>query len=188
MGRALARAAIDSGHQATIVSGPVHVEYPPEATVVPVVTTDEMLAAANEAFIRCDGLIGAAAPCDYRPVEVEPNKIKKTGQPLRLNLIETPDVVATLGAGKNGRWVVGFALETEDVRFRALTKLQRKSCDLMVLNGPQAMEATDNEVEIIDAAGSVLESLRGSKEEVAHGILRLIQQRLIDSAPPKPEA
>jgi hypothetical protein len=43
-------------------------------------------------------MIGVAAPCDYRPVHIEKDKIHKTGQPLELHLIETPDVVATLGA------------------------------------------------------------------------------------------
>ena len=96
------------------------------------------LAACQELFPSCDGVIGAAAPCDYRPVRVEQQKITKTGQPLTLNLIETPDVMATLGGAtkRTGQWLVGFALETDDQRFRALTKLERKSCDLIVLNGP----------------------------------------------------
>src|SRR5919109_1600409 len=107
MGRALAEAALALGHEVVIVSGPVEVEYPPEATVVSVVSTEEMLTAAAMEFERCDGLIGAAAPCDYRPVRVEPNKIPKTGLPVDLHLIETDDVVATLGAKKGSRRVVG---------------------------------------------------------------------------------
>ena len=96
-----------------------------------------MLAAARAAFPTCDGLIGAAAPCDYRPVRVEPHKITKTGQPLQLNLVETEDIVATLGASKRPhQWLVGFALEIEDPRLKALAKLEKKHCDLIVLNGP----------------------------------------------------
>ena len=72
-------------------------------------------------------------------MRVATNKIAKTGEPLELHLIETDDVVATLGAHKQRQWLVGFALETEDHRLRALAKLERKHCDLMVLNGPQAM-------------------------------------------------
>jgi len=98
-----------------------------------------------------------------------------------LHLIETPDVVAMLGAGKaSHQWTVGFALETEDARFRAITKLHKKSCDLIVLNGPAAMNALDNAVEIIDPAGDVLNTISGSKQHVAEGILAIIQQRLID--------
>ncbi|HZN35114.1 MAG TPA: phosphopantothenoylcysteine decarboxylase [Pirellulaceae bacterium] len=181
MGRELASAALELGHQVIVVSGPVSLEYPAGAQVRPVVSTEELLAACQELFPGCDGAIGAAAPCDYRPLRVEEHKIAKTGQPLVLNLEETPDVMATLGASKRAdQWVVGFALETDDQRFRALTKLIKKSCDLIVLNGPAAMDAADNEVEVLDHSGAVVAAARGSKQEVAREILRTIQQRLID--------
>ena len=180
MGRALAQAAIALGHQVTIVSGPVNLQYPREAEVIPVVSTGEMLAAARDAFRRCDGLIGAAAPCDYGPLRVATSKIAKTGQPLVLNLVEMPDVVATLGTEKQShQWVVGFALEMDDPRFRALTKLERKKCDLIVLNGPRAIDSENNEVEILDRKGQVAGTFAGSKEQVACDILKVIEDRLI---------
>lgn len=183
MGRSLAVAALEGGHDVVIVSGPVEVTYPVECEVIPVISTEEMLEACQGVFPQCDGLIGAAAPCDYRPQVVSPGKINKTGDPLVLHLIETPDVVATLGAGKKpGQWLVGFALETEDQRFRALTKLEKKSCDLMVLNGPEAMHAAENQVEIIDRQGTVIETLAGPKERVARGILNVIDRRLLEAA------
>lgn len=182
MGRALAEAALALGHEVVVVSGPVGVTYPTDARVVPIITTDELLTACREEFARCDGVIGAAAPCDYQPVKVAEQKIAKTGGPLVLNLIETPDVMATLGAEKKpGQWLVGFALETEDQRFRALTKLIKKSCDLIVLNGPEAMDAANNRVEVLDRSGEVVRAIAGSKEEVATGILAVVQQKLIRS-------
>lgn len=180
MGRALAAAALELGHQVTVVSGPVEVEYPAAARVLPVISTEEMLDVCREVFPQCDGLIGAAAPCDYRPIKVATGKIAKTGDPLVLHLVETPDVVATLGATKRGQWLVGFALETEDHRLRALAKLEKKSCDLVVSNGPQAMHALDNDVEIINRHGEVVAAISGAKEEVARGILRIIQSTLIE--------
>lgn len=183
MGRALAQAALDLGHEVVVVSGPVNVDYPRQAEVLPVVSTEELLQTCQRVFPTCDGVIGAAAPSDYRPVRVLAQKIAKTGEPLVLNLIETPDVMATLGAGKRpGQWLVGFALETDDQHFRALTKLEKKSCDLMVLNGPGAMDALDNQVEILDPSGQVVAQLAGSKETVARGILDAIQQRLMVGA------
>jgi phosphopantothenoylcysteine decarboxylase/phosphopantothenate--cysteine ligase len=179
MGRALAEAAIALGHDVAVVSGPVDVIYPSAARVVDVVSTEEMLEASAVEFDRCDGLIGAAAPCDYRPVRVESHKIAKTGQPIDLHLVETDDVVATLGQRKGDRWVVGFALETEDRRLRALAKLEQKHCDLMVSNGPEAISAADNQVEVITPSGEVIASFAGSKESVAAGILAIIQERLI---------
>jgi phosphopantothenoylcysteine decarboxylase/phosphopantothenate--cysteine ligase len=179
MGRALAEAAIALGHEVVVVSGPVDVTYPSAARIVEVVSTEEMLAAAAAEFDRCDGLIGAAAPCDYRPVRIESHKIAKTGQPIDLHLVETDDVVATLGQRKGRRWVVGFALETEDRRLRALAKLEQKCCDLMVSNGPEAISAADNQVEVITLSGEVIASLEGSKETVAAGILAIVEERLI---------
>ena len=112
MGVALTKAALELGHRVTVISGPVLVDYPEGATVVPVVTTDEMLQAAKSTFRECDGVIGAAAPCDYMPHAVRAQKISKTGQPLMIELIETPDVVASLGQCKrDDQWVVGFALQ-----------------------------------------------------------------------------
>lgn len=180
MGRALAHAALEAGHEVIVVSGPVDITYPPSARVEHVVSTEEMLVACQAVFPSCDGMIGVAAPCDYRPQRVAPGKIAKTGQPLVLHLIETPDVVATLGAGKTHQWLVGFALETDDTRLRALAKLEKKSCDLMVLNGPEAMHAATNQVEILDSAGQVVARLAGLKEDVARGIFAVIQQRLIE--------
>jgi phosphopantothenoylcysteine decarboxylase/phosphopantothenate--cysteine ligase len=181
MGKALAEAALAAGHEVLIVSGPVEIAYPAGAEVVPVITTDEMLDASRRAFPTCDGAICVAAPCDYRPEKISTQKIAKTGEPLTLHLIETPDVCATLGLEKSPeQWLVGFALETEDQRFRALAKLERKHCDLMVLNGPQAMNAETNTVEIMDRAGAILATLSGDKSEVAREIVRIVRERLIE--------
>jgi phosphopantothenoylcysteine decarboxylase/phosphopantothenate--cysteine ligase len=181
MGAAIVLAAVEAGHEVIVVSGPVDVTYPSQATLVSVVSTDEMLAECQRVFPTCDGLIGVAAPCDYRPVKVAEHKIHKNGEPLMLHLIETPDIVATLAAEKRPRqWVVGFALETEDQRFRALAKMEKKSCDLMVLNQSQAIGSVDNTIEVIDRAGEVVARWEGIKETVAARLFALIERTLID--------
>jgi phosphopantothenoylcysteine decarboxylase/phosphopantothenate--cysteine ligase len=179
MGSALATAAIEAGHDVVVVSGPVDVAYPDSAQVIPVVSTQQMLEACLEVFPGCAGLIGVAAPSDYRPVQVAQTKIRRTGGPLQVDLVETPDVVATLGSVKQSQWMVAFALETEDQRMRALQKLERKSCDLIVVNGPGALHSTDTELEVIDPAGNVLASATGPKLQVARQVFEVIQERLI---------
>lgn len=179
MGAALAAAVIEAGHEAVVVSGPVDITYPQQAEIVSVQSTEDMLEACLKIFPACDGLIAAAAPCDYRPVTVARHKIRKTGDPLKLQLLETPDVVATLGATKNAQWMVAFALETEDPRMRAMQKLERKNCDLIVVNGLRAVHAPDTQVEILDASGRVAATFAGSKQEVARRIFRLIDEHLI---------
>ncbi|WP_146389870.1 phosphopantothenoylcysteine decarboxylase domain-containing protein [Allorhodopirellula solitaria] len=184
MGAALAAAVLQRGHDAVIVSGPVTVDYPPGAHVIDVLTTDEMLHAAGELFPECDGAIGAAAPCDYKPLQVSDQKLSKTGQPLVLELIETPDVIAVLGQSKRSdQWVVGFALETDDRHFRATVKQQKKCCDLMVSNGPEAIDAADNNVELLDRDGSIIETISGSKQHVADRLIHQIHHRLILPCP-----
>ena len=179
MGCALAAAMLERGHEVVVVSGPIDVAYPSRAEVHHIVSTEEMLAECRELFPSCDGVIGAAAPCDYRPVKVKTNKIAKTGSPLGLHLVETPDVIASLGAEKSHQWLVGFALETEDHRFRAITKMERKSCDLMVLNEPSAMNSLDNEVEILNRDGLVVATFSGTKAAVARGIVQVVHEKLI---------
>lgn len=76
----------------------------------------------------------------------------------------------------------GVCIETDDQRFRVLTKLVRKSCDLMVLNGPAAMDALDNSVQIFDRTGEVIANCAGTKQRVASGILQVIQDRLVGRA------
>jgi len=179
MGRALAEAATQCGHEVVIVSGPVDVSYPSTSVVYKVISTEEMLEIARREFQACDGLIGVAAPCDYRPLQVADHKLSKDGSPRLLQLVETPDVVATLGAQKGNRWVVGFALETEDHRFRAIRKLEQKSCDLIVLNDPTAMDSDSNSVEVLDGDGRVLLSKHGLKEAVAQALFSLINDELV---------
>jgi phosphopantothenoylcysteine decarboxylase/phosphopantothenate--cysteine ligase len=187
MGAALAEAALQRGHQVTLVTGPVQVDYPSQAQIVHVDTTDQMLAAVLELFPQHDGLIGAAAPCDYMPVRVRTEKIAKDGRPLMLELIETPDIVATAAHAKRpGQWVVGFALETEDQRFRAIVKMQRKCCDLIVSNGPSAINSTTNEVEIIAADGSTLALASGTKRQVAEAIIQATEPLMKFAHPVQP--
>lgn len=173
MGTALVDSAIARGHEVVVVTGPVQVQYSSSAQVVAVDTTDEMLAAVLEHFPNCDGLIGAAAPCDYMPRRISSDKITKSGQPIQLELIETPDIVATAAHNKQShQWVVGFALETEDLRFRAIVKMQRKCCDMMVSNGPSAINSLTNEVEILAADGSTIAYVSGDKRTVANAIIQ----------------
>jgi phosphopantothenoylcysteine decarboxylase / phosphopantothenate---cysteine ligase len=179
MGAALASAAIEAGHGVVVISGPVEVQYPQKADVILVVSTEEMLSACLKLFPDCDGLIAVAAPCDYRPQTVAKHKIRKTGESLNLKLVETPDIVASLAAVKKNQWMVAFALETEDSHIRAMQKLERKDCDLIVVNGPQAVNVLNTQVEILDPSGNVAGAFAGSKQEVGRQVFSLIEKRLI---------
>ena len=100
MGAALAEAAVAAGHRSSWSAGRSKWRIRRGVEVIPVVSTQEMLDACRKVFPGCDGLIAAAAPCDYQPIAVSAQKIHKSGGPLRLELVETPDIVASLAEQK----------------------------------------------------------------------------------------
>ena len=174
MGAAIAKTALASGYDVTVITGPVNIHYPVGCNVIPVETTQEMLDAAQAIFPRCDLLVGAAAPSDYMPRAVLDDKLKKTGEPIILHLVETPDIIATLASSKQPQQiVVGFALETSDHRFQALRKMEEKCCDYIVLNEPTAMTSEENTVRIFGQSGKELLAMSGHKSEIADAILDL---------------
>lgn len=177
MGYALAEAALSLGHEVVLVSGPVDLRPPLGCEVRAVETTAQMRDACFAAFPACDGVIAAAAVCDYRPVRRVAGKIAKTGEPVTIEMIETDDVLAELGRSKDGRWVVGFALEAENPRERALQKLRAKNCDWIVLNAPTAIGAETNAVELLGPDGAAVASWSGSKAEVAAALLHWLNGR-----------
>ena len=187
MARAIAGAALARGHQVTIVSGPVGVRYPDGARVIPVVTTAEMLAAAIAELPKSDGVIAAAAPCDFEPVRPAAGKIPRTAAGLSLQLRATTDVIATLAsrvkrlpAGRRrGTWCVAFALEPGADKTRACAKVTAKQCDLIVVNDLAALESTKNAVAVYDAHHELVGEKRGTKPAVAAWLIRLIEKRLM---------
>jgi phosphopantothenoylcysteine decarboxylase/phosphopantothenate--cysteine ligase len=57
--------------------------------------------------------------------------------------------------------------------------MEKKSCDLMVVNGAEAIGAADNSVEVLDRTGQVIGTLAGAKEQVAGQLFQLIEAKLI---------
>lgn len=176
MGYALAEAARDAGWDVVLVSGPVELAAPDGVDFVGVQTTAEMSAACQRAFGECDGVIAAAAVCDYRPLERVAGKLSKTGGPITIEMIETDDVLADLGRQKEHRWVVGFALEAQNPRENALQKLRRKNCDMIVLNAPSAIGSEENQVEVIYDDETTVARLTGTKRDVADQLVAVINQ------------
>lgn len=135
MGVAIAAAAWRRGADVTLVAGPLSVPIPTGITHVPVQSTLEMRDAVAEHLGRSHVVVMSAAPADYRPASRAEGKLKKSGEPRALDLVETPDILAsTRSARRAGAVVVGFALETDDLLANARRKLEGKSLDMVVLN------------------------------------------------------
>ena len=177
MGYAIASAAVAAGHEVVLISGPVALAPPEGCQVTYVETPAEMGRACLDAFDDSDGVVAVAAVCDYRPLVRSEGKMTKTGGAISVEMIETDDVLASLGAGKADRFVIGFALEASNPREGALQKLRAKNCDAIVLNGPAAIGSEENSVELIDDSGAVVASWSGPKSELAKRLIEWIDGR-----------
>lgn len=185
MGYALAEAFAAQGATVTLVSGPSHLPDPasPRIRTVRVETAAEMFAAAALAATTAEVWVFAAAVADYRPARVAPEKIKKSGDTLVLELVKNVDIAATLGQSKRPeQFAVGFALETENELAYAQDKLRRKGFDLIVLNSLRDAGAgfghDTNKVTVLDAAGQIVNFELQPKADVARGLVNLILARL----------
>jgi phosphopantothenoylcysteine decarboxylase/phosphopantothenate--cysteine ligase len=134
-GHAVAAAAARMGARVTLISGPVALPDPLGAEVVRVETAEQMLAAV-ERRLPADVAVFAAAVADWRTVASPRDKLKKTGEKRSLDLLENPDILATIGKSRDKRpaLVIGFAAETHDVVAYAAKKRKAKGADWIVAN------------------------------------------------------
>ena len=181
MGFALAQALADAGAEVELVAGPTSLKIDhPRVKVTRIESAREMYAAATEVFPHCNGAILSAAVADYRPSECADHKLKKNGsEGMHLDLVQNPDILATLGTMKTDRQtLVGFALETDNEEANAQHKLEKKNLDYIVLNSLRDAGAgfgvDTNKVTIISRNGNRKESPLLSKKEVAQLIVETI--------------
>lgn len=154
MGYALAAAAIKAGHKVTLITAPTSLKPPKDASVINVVTSDEMFRAVKAGFPKCDCLIMAAAVSDYKPAAASKIKIKKEQSVLSLTLKPTTDILAWAGKNKKkGQLVIGFALEDKNLLDNAETKLRRKNLDMIIANTPKAIGSEKSTLHIKTKAG-----------------------------------
>ncbi len=181
-GHAIAAAAAAAGADVTLVSGPVNLPDPPGVSVVHVETAREMLAAVEKA-LPADIAVFAAAVADWRPQQASQSKIKKQGRPPTIELVENPDILATIAHRKSRRppLVVGFAAETDNVIANAKAKLARKGCDWIVANDVSPatgiMGGDSNTVHLV-TADAVEDWPPQSKEDVARALIARIAATL----------
>lgn len=175
MGVALAEEAVRRGARVTLLAANVGVAVPPGVEVVQAPTAADL---ARETLARRDAdvIVMAAAVADYRPVEPLPRKRRKSGDPWRVELEPTLDILAELGHGRRqGQVVVGFAADEGDEGLAAAReKRSRKNADLIVFNDVArsdiGFESGENEVTLI-AEGRERVVGKRSKRDCAVAIL-----------------
>jgi phosphopantothenoylcysteine decarboxylase/phosphopantothenate--cysteine ligase len=176
MGYAIARAAQQRGARVVLISGPVAIPAPVGVELINVVTAEEMRQAVVAHLQAATIVIKAAAVADYRPAEVSGTKIKKSSDDLMtLPLIKNADILAEIGAQKEGRVVVGFAAETTDLLENARKKLFSKNLDLIVANditeAGAGFDVETNRVRFLLPDGEVENLPLLNKSEVAGRLL-----------------
>ncbi|MDY0189289.1 MAG: bifunctional phosphopantothenoylcysteine decarboxylase/phosphopantothenate--cysteine ligase CoaBC [Desulfuromonas sp.] len=180
MGYAIARAAQQRGAEVVLISGPTALSPPAGVEFVAVASAQQMYTEVFRALPSATVVIKSAAVADYRPSAISKHKLKKNAAQMVIELEKNPDILAELGQNKQGRILVGFAAETQDLLNNAADKLQRKNLDMIVANditqAGAGFDVDTNVVKILHANGEVESLPQLTKGEVAQQLLDRVVQ------------
>jgi len=185
MGYALAEAFLQQGAEVFLVSGPVCISLKHRnLTIVKVNAANEMYLACCRFFEMVDVAVFAAAVADYRPAKIEEQKIKKDEGSLIIKMVKNIDIAYEFGRIKTSEQIaVGFALETNDELKHAVSKLNKKNLDMVILNSINDANATfgydTNKITIIKRDFAQKHFPLKCKPEVANDIINEIKTLLI---------
>ena len=177
MGFAIAEHLAHLGAKVILVTGPVEIKCMNSNIFrINILSAVEMQEQCLKHFENCDGAIMVAAVADFAPVVTETRKIKRTSANYFIELRPNPDIASGLGKIKRKNQVlVGFALETNNEEQNALTKLQKKNLDFIVINSLRdsgaGFQHDTNRIKILDKNGIVQTFELKLKSEVAVDIV-----------------
>ena len=179
MGFALAAAAEEAGAKVILVSGPVSMATPQGVERIDVETAEEMYASVHERVSEADLFIACAAVSDYKPETEADEKLKRTQKTLNLELIRSPDTLASVAELKDGPFTVGFAAETQNVSENARSKLTRKGLDMIAANQVGRDCGFDQETNslMVFWDNDEVDLERASKPVLAGRLIHLIAER-----------
>ncbi len=182
MGTALAKAAMLRGAEVTLVAAHMEAKAPDFVQVVKVVSARDMFEAVTSRAPDMDIIIKAAAVSDYTPATVAEGKMKKKDGELSIELKRTQDILKFLGANKReGQFLCGFSMETDDVLENSRKKLDSKNCDMICANSLRTAGAgfgTDTNIITLITAEGNRELPIMTKDAAAHEILTEILNRM----------
>lgn len=182
MGIELARAASMRGAEVTLILGTAHLRPPRFITCIPVHSALDMFNAVKKIYEKQDIIIKAAAVADYKPKRVAVQKIKKGTEDANLELAGTDDILGFLGANKKqGQFLCGFSMETENVIENSRAKLHKKNLDMIAANNLKeegaGFSVDTNIVTLITPSYEKKLKLM-TKGELSHKILDEIKNRI----------
>lgn len=184
-GYSLAEAASEAGANVTLISGPTNLDAPERVQLIRVVSADEMYQAVMENAGQSDVFIGVAAVADYKPVQQKQQKIKKAGaNSVQLDLIENPDIIATVAKLDAGPFTIGFAAETENISEYARKKLVSKKLDMIVANDVSdtsiGFNSDENKI-VVFTANDEISLPKMSKHQLSRRLIELISTKISET-------
>ena len=178
MGYSIAKACMLRGADVTLVTGRTSIKPPMFTNVVPIVSAQDMYEAVTSRSADMDIIIKSAAVADYRPSNVSTEKVKKKDGDMTIPLERTNDILKYLGENKkNGQFLCGFSMETENMLENSKAKLVKKNLDMIVANNLKVEGAGfqgDTNIVTLITADSITELPIMNKEEVAFSLLNEI--------------
>jgi len=184
-GYALANACAGRGAKVVVIAANVSLADPAGVEVIKVNTALEMGEKLFELAPAQDLIMMSAAVSDYRVADRSQSKIKRDGSALKLELIENPDLIATVSVAerpnRQNQIIMAFAAETSISIEQAQEKLLRKGVDLLFLNDVANQDVFGSESNggyLLDSAGVVAEIPYQSKDTLAEDLLDFVVKRL----------
>ena len=179
MGLALAKSAAMRGADVTVIKGETKVKFPDCVEVVTVCSADDMYKAVMER-LDFDIYVSAAAVADYTPKTTAKDKIKKSDTDMSIELVKTQDILSAVSAHrKDGQFICGFSMETENMLENSRQKLRKKNLDMIVcnnLNDEGAGFGTDTNIVTVITKDKEIPLPKMSKSEVADKIFDYISE------------
>lgn len=184
MGISIAKAALLRGAEVTLIAGPNCQSPYPEIKLINIRSAAEMKKAVDNELKSNNILIMAAAVADFKPVKTADRKIKKDIKTFSLSLTHTTDILSSIK--KENKFVVGFALETDNELKNAKTKMVAKELDMIILNSlndeKSGFEFDSNKITILNKSGKVTRLSLMSKFSAANKILSEIITNISNSS------
>ena len=158
MGYSLAKIASELGANVKLVLGPTNLSMDlSNIECIRVQDSEEMYAQTIKHFKESDIVIFSAAISDFKPIKTNNSKIKKESGLDSIKLQPTLDILMELGKIKTSQFLVGFALETDNVIENAKNKLKSKNLDAIVVNKIGDFNPISSDYNQIDFINSNLE-------------------------------
>ena len=175
MGYSIAKACMLRGADVTLVTGKTAIKPPMFTNVVSITSAQDMYEAVTSRSNEMDIIIKSAAVADYRPSNVATEKVKKKDGDMAIPLERTNDILKHLGENKKeGQFLCGFSMETENMLENSKAKLVKKNLDMIVANNLKVEGAGfqgDTNIVTLITTESVTELPIMTKEEVAFSLL-----------------